>query len=82
MSSSNESLINEVLNSIRIKLSLSHSILLDERDTNVTFVGFAYALKKKNVECLDIYYTIRDAIGLNPHKFLNKDKEAGSPFQV
>ena len=86
-SSSNESLINEILNSPRIKLSLSDSILLDGRDTNVAFVDFVYALKKKNVECPDIYHTILDAIGINPHKILNKDaksKERGSwiPFQI
>ena len=67
-SSSNESLIKEILNSFRIKLSLSDSILFDGRDTNVAFVDFAYALKKKNVECPDIYYTTLDAIGINPQK--------------
>ena len=86
-SSSNESLINEILNSPRIKLYLSDSILLDGRDTNVAFVDFVYALKKKNVECPDIYYRILDAIGINQHKILNKDaksKERGSwiPFQI
>ena len=86
-SSSNESLINEILNSPRTKLSLSDSILLDGRDTNVAFVDFVYALKRKNVECPDIYYTILDGIGLNPHKIINKDaesKERGSwiPFQI
>ena len=86
-SSSNQSLINEILNSPRIKLSLSDSILLDGRDTNVAFVNFVYALKRKNVECPDIYYTILDAIGLIPHKIINKDaksKERGSwiPFQI
>ena len=39
-SSSNESLINEILNSPRIKLSLSDSTLLDGRDTNVAIVDF------------------------------------------
>ena len=84
-SSSNESLINEILSSPRIKLSLSDSILLDGRDKNVAFVDFVYALKKKNVECTDIYYTFLDAIGLNPHKIFNKDaKKRGSwnPFQI
>ena len=47
----------------RIKLSLSDSILLDGRDTNVACIDFVYALKKKNVECPDIYYTILGAIG-------------------
>ena len=87
-SSSNVSLINEILNSPRIKQSLSDSVLLDGRETNVAFVDFVYALKRKNVECPDIYYTILDdAIGLNPHKIINKDaksKERGSwiPFQI
>ena len=85
--SSNESLINEILNSPRIKLSLSDSILLDGRDTNVAFVDFVYALMRKNVKSPDIYYTILDSIGLNPHKTINKDaksKERGSwiPFQI
>ena len=75
-SSSKESLINEILNSPRIQLSLSDSILLDGRDTNVSFVDFVNALKRKNVECPDIYYTILDAIGLNPHKNINKDAKA------
>ena len=86
-SSSNVSLINEILNSPRIKQSLSDSVLLDGRETNVAFVDFVYALKRKNVECPDIFYTILDAIGLNPHKIINKDaksKERGSwiPFQI
>ena len=86
-SSSNESVINEILSSLCIKLSLSDSILLDGRDTNVAFIDFVYALKKKNVECPDICYAILGAIGLNPHKIINKDaksKERGSwiPFQI
>ena len=53
-SSSNDSLINEILKSPRFMLFLSKSILLDGRDTNVAFVDFVYALKKKDVECPDI----------------------------
>ena len=87
MSSSNESLINEILNSPRIKISLFDSILSDGIDTNVAFADFVYALKRKNVEGPHIYYTILDAIGLNPHKIIKKDaksKERGSwiPFQI
>ena len=36
----------------RIKLSLADSILLDGRQTNFAIVGFLYALKRKNLECL------------------------------
>ena len=80
-SSSNDSLINEILNSPRIKLSLSDYILLDRRDTNVAFVDFVYALIRKNVERPDIYYTNLCATGLNLHKIINKyagSKEQGS----
>ena len=86
-SSSNKSLMNEILNSHGIQLSFSDSVLLDGKDTKVAFFNFLYALKKKNVECPDIYYTILYAIGLNPHKIINEDaksKERGSwiPFQI
>ena len=62
-SSSNESHIYENLNSTRIKLFLTDSILLDGRDEKVAFVDFVYLPKRKNVECPDVHYTIRDSIG-------------------
>ena len=75
-SSSNESLINEVLKSPRIKLSLTDSIFLDGRDTNIAFVKIVYALKRKNFECFHICYTTLDSISFNPHKFINKDAKS------
>ena len=53
-----------------------HSIFLNERDTNVAFVDFVYALKRKNVDCPDIFYTILDAIGSDPHKIINRDAKS------
>ena len=68
----NESVVDQKLKCPRIKLSLSESFLLDERDTNVAFTDFTYALKRKNIEFPDIYCTILDATGINPTKIVNK----------
>ena len=81
----NESVVDQILKCPRIKLSLSDSILLVERDTNVAFTNFFYALKRKNIEFPDIYYTILDATGISRNKIVNKDaksKDRGSwiPF--
>ena len=83
----NESVVDQILKCPRIKLSLSDSILLDGRDTNVAFTNFIYALKRKNNEFHDIYYTILDATGISPNKIVNKDaksKDRGSwiPFKI
>ena len=83
----NESIVDQILNSPRVKLSLSDTILLDGRDTEVAFADFIFALKRKNVDFPDIYYTILDATGINPQKVINKDgksKDRGSwiPFKI
>ena len=52
----NESVVDQILKCPRIKLSLSDSILLDGRDTNVAFTDFIYALKRKILHFL-IYIT-------------------------
>ena len=83
----NESVVDQILKCPRIKLSLSDSILLDGRDTNVAFTDFIYALKRKNIAFPDIYYTILDATGISPSKIVNMDaksKDRGSwiPFKI
>ena len=60
----NESVVDQILKCPRIKLSLSDSILMDGRDTNVEFTDLIYALKRKNTEFSDTYYTILDATGV------------------
>ena len=77
----NETIVNQMLNSPRVNLSLHDTILLDGRDTEVAFAYSIFALKRKNVDFPDIYYTILDATGINPQKVKNKDakiKDRGS----
>ena len=75
------------MNSPRVRLSLNDTILLDGRDTEVAFADFIFALKRKNVDFPDIYYTILDATGINLQKVINKDakvKDRGRwiPFKI
>ena len=80
----NKSIVDQILNSLRDKRSLTNTILLvllDGRDTEVAFADFIFALKRKNVDFPDIYYTILDATGVNTQKVINKDaksKDRGS----
>ena len=83
----NESDVDQLLKCPQIKLSLSDSILLDGRDTTVAFTDFIYALRRKNIEFPDIYYTLLDATGISPNEIVNKDaktKDRGSwiPFKI
>ena len=72
----NESIVNQILNSPQVKLFLNDTIFLDGRDTKVAFADFIFALKRKNVDFPDIYYTILDATGINPQKVINKDAKS------
>ena len=83
----NESIVDQIFNSPRVKLSLNDTFLLDGRDREVAFADFIFALKRRNVDFADIYYTILDATGINPQKVINKDaksKDRGSwiPFKI
>ena len=80
-------MVDQILNSPRVKLSLNDTILFDGRDTEVVFADFNFALKRKNVDFPDIYDTKLDATGINPQKVINKDaksKDRGSwyPFKI
>ena len=83
----NESIVDQILNSPRVKLPLNDTIFLDGRDTEVAFADFIFAIKRKNVDFPDICYTILDATGINPQKVINKDaksKDRGTwiPFKI
>ena len=71
----NEAIVDQILNSPRVKLSLNDTILLDGRDTEVAFADFIFALKRKNADFPDIYYTILYATGMKPQKVINKDAQ-------
>ena len=73
----NDSIVDQILNSPRVKLPLNDKILLDGRDIEVAFADFVFALKRKNFDFPDIYYTILDATGINPQKVKNKDARSG-----
>ena len=82
-----ESFVNPILNSPQVKLSLNDTISLDGRDTEIAFADLIFALKRKNIDFPDIYYTILDAIGKNPQKVINKfakskDKGGWIPFKI
>ena len=77
----NESVVDQMLKCLRIKLPLSDSNSQDGRDTNVAFTDFIYALKRKNYEFPDIFYAILDATRISPNKNVNKyakSKDRGS----
>ena len=85
--SNNKHLIDLILNSPRIRLSQSESIILDNRDTKESIVDFMCALKRKNIDFTDIYFTILEATRIPPKLVVNKDakaKDRGTwiPFKI
>ena len=87
LNSSANSLVNKVLDSPRIKLSNSDTLILDGKETGVLLTDFVHQLRRKNVEIPDIYFTLLDAIGISPQSVINKNakaKERGGwiPFKI
>ena len=79
-----DSLVDKLLASPRIKLSLSNTIVLNGTDTGVLF---AQHLRRKNADVPDIYFTLLDAADISPSIVLNqnaKTKERGNwiPFKI
>ena len=62
LNSSANSLVNKVLDSPRIKLSNSDTLILDAKETGVLLTDFVHQLRRKNVEIPDMYFTLLDAI--------------------
>ena len=82
-----DSLVDKLLASTRIKLSLSNTIVLDSTDTVVLLQNFAQHLRRKNADVPDIYFTLLDAADISPSIVLNqnaKAKERGNwiPFKI
>ena len=85
--SNNKHLIDLILNSPRIRLSQSENIILDNRDTKKSIVDFVCALKRKNTNFPDIYFTILEAAQIPPKLVANKNvkaKDRGTwiPFKI
>ena len=77
--SNNKHLIVLILNSGRIRLSQSENIVLDNRDTKESIVDFVCALKRKNTDFPDIYFTILEATQIPPTRMpKRKTEELGS----
>ena len=82
-----DSLVDKLLASPRIKLSLSNSIVLDGTDTGVLLQDFAQHLRRKNADVPDIYFTLLDAADISPSIVLNQNAKAkkrgnGIPFKI
>ena len=80
-STSASPLVNEVLESPRIRLSNSNTLILDGIETGVLLKVFAHRLKRKNGAIPNIYITLLDAVSITPNLVVNshaKGKEKGA----
>ena len=82
-----DSLVDKFLSCPRIKLSNSHTLILDVVESEIFVFDFAQQLRRKNTDVLDIYFTLLDAACISPTHILNqnaKGKERGSwvPFKI
>ena len=87
LSTSASPLVNKFLESPRIKLSNSNTLILDGIETGVLLKDFAQRLRRKNVPIPDINFTLLDAASINPNLVVNshaKGKERGAliPFKI
>ena len=85
--SNNKHIFDSVLKSSRIKLSQSDKNILDNRDKKESIIDFVCALKRKNTDFPDIYFTILEASQLPPKLVINKNakaKDRGTwiPFKI
>ena len=83
LSTSASPLRNKILQSPRIKLSSSNTLVLDGIETGVLLKDFAQRLKSKNVPVPDICFTLLDAASITPDIVVNsqatvKKEELGS----
>ena len=69
-------LIDLSLNSPRIELSQSDNFILDNRDTVESIVDFVCALKRKNTDFPDVYFTILEASQLPSKLVINENAKA------
>ena len=80
-------LVNKNLESPRIKLSYSNTLILDGIETGVMLKEFAQRLQRKNVPVPDICFTLLEAASITPDLVVKshaKGKERGAwiPFKI
>ena len=80
-------LVNKILESPRINLSNSNTLLLDGLETSVLLMEFAQHLKRKNVPVPDNYFTLLDAASNTPNIVVNSRAKAKKradwiPFKI
>ena len=85
--SNNKHLKGLILKSPRFRLIQSEKIILDNRDTKESIVDFVCALKQKNTDFPDVYFTILEANQIPPKLVINKNaraKDRGTwiPFKI
>ena len=74
--SNNKHLTDLILNSPGIRLSQSENNILNNRDTKESIVDFVCALKRKNTDFPDFYFTILEATQIPPKLVANKNAKA------
>ena len=87
LSTSASPLINKILESPRIKLSIYNTLIWNGRETAVLLKVFAQRLKHKNVPKPDINFTLLDEASITPDLVVNnraKGEERGAwiPFKI
>ena len=80
-------LVNKFLESPRIKLSISNTLILDGIETGELLKDFSQRLKRRNVPVPDICFTLLDAASITPDIVVHshaKGKERGAwiPFKI
>ena len=71
LSTSAYRLLNKTLESPRVKLSNSNTLIVHGIQTRVVLKDFAQRLKRKNVPMPDIYFTLLDAASITPDIVVN-----------
>ena len=87
LSTSASPLVNKTLESPRIKLSNSNTLILDGIETGVLLKDFAQRLKRKNVPKPDNFFTLLDAASITPDIVVithakGKEGAAWIPFKI
>ena len=82
-----DSLVNEFLSCLRIRLPKLQNLVLCGEETRMVLSDSAQQLHRKNADVADFHFSILDAAGISSTPFLNQNaeaKERGSwvPFKI